>query len=75
MLGCMDARLDVHKILVLREGSPRDPQHWRGGHDDAVKRQIEADTGPRPVRSSRGNQVCALIYDVRTRRLSEVAAA
>jgi carbonic anhydrase len=133
VVACMDARLDVHKILGLEEGDAHVIRNAGGvvtddairslaisqrllgteeiiliHHtdcgmltftDDAVKAQIEADTGIRPpfaleafpdaaqdVRQSiarvkaspfvpHRDRVRGFVYDVRTGRLNEVAAA
>jgi carbonic anhydrase len=133
VLACMDARLDVHKILGLQEGDAHVIRNAGGVatddairslvisqrllgteeiilihhsdcgmltfRDDDVKAQIERETGIRPpfaleafgdleddVRQSaarikaspfipRKTQVRGFVYDVRTGRLSEVAAA
>ena len=133
VLACMDARLDVHKILGLQEGEAHVIRNAGGvatddairslvisqrllgtneivliHHtdcgmltftDDEVKRQIESETGIRPafaleafadlesdvkqsiarIKASpfipRKSSVRGFIYDVRTGRLEEVAAA
>jgi carbonic anhydrase len=133
VLACMDARLDVHKILGLQEGDAHVIRNAGGAatddairsltisqrllgtkeiilihhtdcgmltfHDDDLKRKIEDETGIRPafsfeafsdldedVRQSiarinaspfipNKSSVRGFVYDARTGRLNEVAAA
>jgi carbonic anhydrase len=133
VLACMDARLDVHKILGLQEGDAHVIRNAGGAvtddairslaisqrllgtkeivlihhtdcgmltfHDDDIKRKIEEETGIRPafafeafadldddVRQSiarikaspfipNKSSVRGFVYDVRSGKLNEVAAA